>query len=125
MVAGFSNFGKKDVDVFAPGEEIVSTIPDDEYEASQGTSMAAPVVSGLAALIRSYFPALTAEQVKEVIVESTMPIETPVKKPGSDELVPFSELSVSGGIIDVTQALKAASRMKGKKKIKRRSTTSA
>lgn len=118
MVAEFSNYGAKDVDLFAPGVMILSTVPDNEYEIQQGTSMAAPVVSGVAAILRSHFPALTAEQVKEALMTSTQPIETLVLKPGTDELVPFSSLSVTGGIIDLEAAYTAASKMKGKKKIK-------
>ncbi len=116
MVASFSNYGKKNVDVFAPGEAIFSTIPNDEYEASQGTSMAAPVVTGLAALIRSHFPALTAAQVREIIIASSVPLPDLVMKPGTEDLVPFSELSVSGGIVDVAGAIRLAGTTKGKKK---------
>ncbi|MFT6810122.1 MAG: cell wall-associated protease [Saprospiraceae bacterium] len=119
MAASFSNYGSQDVDVFAPGVMMYSTVPDNAYEIAQGTSMAAPVISGVAALIRSYFPTLTAVQVKEVLVESTIPIETLVTKPGSSELVAFSTLSVSGGIIDIANAVALAARTKGKKKIKK------
>ncbi len=125
MVAGFSNYSKTDVDVFAPGVHIYSTVPDNKYEISQGTSMAAPVITGVAALIRSYFPKLTAQQVKEALLLSTTPDDTLVKKPGSEELVPFSSLSASGGVIDVTSAIKVASKMKGKKKLKKRNTIRA
>ena len=118
MVAEFSNYGTEDVDIFAPGVMILSTVPDNEYEVSQGTSMAAPVVSGVAAILRSHFPTLTAEQVKEALMTSTQPVDTMVLKPGSKEEVPFSSLSVSGGIIDLAAAYSVASRMKGKKKLK-------
>lgn len=70
MVAPFSNYGKESVDIFAPGVKIWSTVPGNKYEFLQGTSMASPEVAGLAALIRSYFPDLTASQVKKVILES-------------------------------------------------------
>ena len=119
MVANFSNYGKKDVDLFAPGVMMFSTTPDDDYDISQGTSMAAPVISGVAAIIRSYYPALTAKQVKEAIMNSTGANDTLVKRPGDNQLVPFSSLSVSGGIIDIQAAILEASRMKGKKKIKK------
>lgn len=119
LVAGFSNYGAEDVDIFAPGVAIISTAPDNKYKEAQGTSMAAPVVSGVAALIRSYYPTLTAEQVKDVLMESTNPIDTKVTKPGTQEMVPFSELSVAGGVVNVSAALKKAANTKGKKKIKR------
>ena len=118
LAADFSNYGPKDVDVFAPGVMMLSTVPDDRYEMSQGTSMAAPVVSGVAALVRSYFPALTAKQVKEVIMTSTKKDDRLVIKPGSSATkVPFSSLSVAGGVIDVKAVLQAASQVKGKKKV--------
>lgn len=119
MVASFSNYGKNDVDVFAPGVMMYSSVPNNRYQISQGTSMAAPVITGVAALIRSYYPTLTAEQVRDVLIESTTPIETLVTKPGTSELVPFSSLSQSGGIIDVAGALTLAAKTKGKKKIKK------
>ena len=119
MVANFSNYSNETVDVFAPGVMMYSTIPNNKYQILHGTSMAAPVISGIAALIRSYYPTLTAEQVKKVLVESTKPIETLVPKPGSEEMVPFSTLSVSGGIIDISDAMNLAARTKGKKKIKK------
>ena len=117
MVAGFSNYGIEDVDLFAPGEFMLSTTPNDNYEIQQGTSMAAPVVSGVAALLRSYFPQLTAQQVIEVMMESAQPIETIIKKPGTTDMVPFKALSVSGGIIDIQSAFTIAAQIKGKKKI--------
>ncbi|MEM9921637.1 MAG: S8 family peptidase, partial [Bacteroidota bacterium] len=71
MAAGFSNYGKKNVDVFAPGTAIYSTVVDDQYDSYPGTSMASPMVAGVAALLRSYFPTLTAVQVKEIIESSS------------------------------------------------------
>ncbi len=117
-VAPFSNYGVKNVDVFAPGMAIYAPIPDDEYMNLQGTSMASPVVAGVAALIRSYYPSLTAEQVKDIILQSSEKRMIQVKKPGTDEIVDFSSLSVSGGEINAFKALELASRTKGKKKIK-------
>jgi subtilisin family serine protease len=118
LVAGFSNYSADIVDVFAPGELIFSTVPDDKYEFLNGTSMAAPVVAGLAAVIRSYYPALSAEQVKKIIEESVIKIDQEVKKPGSDELVYFSKLSKTGGVVNLYQAFELASKTKGKKKVK-------
>lgn len=117
-VASFSNYSKEEVDVFAPGELIYATTPDDNYEFLNGTSMAAPVVSGIAAILRSHFPALNAEQVKEVIENSAIKNDDLVFKPGTGELVPFSSLSKTGGMVNLYKAYILASKTKGKKKIK-------
>jgi len=69
-IAPFSNYGKQNVDIFAPGMFIYSTVPHNDYEHAQGTSMAAPVVAGIAAVLRSYFPELSAAQIKEAILQS-------------------------------------------------------
>ena len=115
LVASFSNYGKKNVDVFAPGLEIYSTFPKDSYESIQGTSMAAPEVAGVAALIRSYYPVLTASQVKMIIMESGIEYNGDVLLPGSDtEKVPFKDLSVSGKIINAYNALKMAEKFANK-----------
>lgn len=117
--APFSNYGIKEVDLFAPGMKIYSTMPNSEYAPLQGTSMASPVVAGVAATIRSVYPSLTAEQVKEAIVKSVTPINEDVKLPGSKtDKVNFSKLSVTGGTVNLDKALRYASTMKGKKKIK-------
>ncbi len=118
LAAGFSNYSNELVDVFAPGMEIYSTVPNDKYKNQQGTSMAAPVVAGVAAMIRSYFPDLTAEQVKEVILQSSVKTNKKVYKPGSSDLVSFSRLSASGGMVNVYEAMRLASTVKGKKKNK-------
>ena len=116
LVADFSNYGKESVDVFAPGMKIYSTLPlKNEYGNLQGTSMAAPVVSGLAALIRSYFPGLSAKQVKQVIEESVYipPSYLKVIKPGTkDELVTLADLCKTGGIINAYAAVQLAASMK-------------
>ena len=112
LVASFSNYGKKNVDVFAPGLEINSTYPKDSYESIQGTSMASPEVAGVAALIRSYYPTLTASQVKKVIMESGIEYNGDVILPGSEtEKVPFKDLSVSGKIVNAYNALKMAEKL--------------
>lgn len=117
MVAPFSNYGKENVDVFAPGMAIYSTVPNDGYQFLQGTSMAAPVVAGVAAALRSYYPALTAKQVKEIILKSSMQMDKQVRKPGSNIEVSFSELSATGGIIDAKKAFELAASTKGKKRL--------
>ncbi len=116
-VATFSNYGQKDVDLFAPGVDIYSTTPEGKYKNLSGTSMASPVTAGVAAVIRSYFPELTAQQVKECLEKSVVKQNYKVKKPGSDEKVPFSTLSRTGGVVNVYEAVKMASQMKGKKKL--------
>ncbi len=116
LVAEFSNYGKESVDVFAPGVKIYSTLPGkEEYGNLQGTSMAAPVVAGLAAMIRSYFPDLSAQQVKLAIEQSVTVPDPSVKaiKPGTkNESVSFTELCKTGGIINAYGAVVAASKMK-------------
>src|SRR5690606_39042630 len=109
MVGSFSNYGKKSVDLFAPGVQIYSTTPDDTYEHLQGTSMAAPATSGVAAILMSYFPHLTAEQVKDILRQSTRKFDgLQVTKPGSKDAVPFEQLSSSGGMINAYEAVKLA-----------------
>lgn len=115
-VADFSNYGKNNVDVFAPGVDIYSTLPENQYKNLSGTSMASPVCAGVAAVIRSYYPELTAEQVKECIEKSVVKQDYKVKKPGTEEKVSFSSLSRTGGVINVYNAVKLAGQMKGKKK---------
>jgi subtilisin family serine protease len=110
LKAAFSNYGKTSVDVFAPGVRILSTVPDQKYLEEDGTSMAAPVVSGLAALIRSYYPKLTAVQVKEIIMKSVVKVSHNVNTmKGADTVsIPFSDLCVAGGIVNTYNALKLA-----------------
>ncbi len=106
LVARFSNYGKKNVDVFAPGLEIYSTFPNNTYEISQGTSMASPQVAGLAVLIRSYYPKLKASEVKKIIMDSGIEVPFSVYLPGSNsEKVSFSNLSVSGKVVNAYNAL--------------------
>lgn len=117
LVADFSNYGKKSVDVFAPGVDIYSTYPDGKYKEEQGTSMAAPVVSGVAALIRSYYPSLTAAQVKEVILNSVTKVDQKVRirENKSRKMVSLEDISISGGIVNAFEALKAAQAIAEKK----------
>lgn len=117
--ASFSNYGETQVDLFAPGMAIYSTIPDNEYDSFQGTSMAAPVVSGVAAVLRSYFPTLTAVQVKDILLTTVTKINHEVYVPGtSSDLTSFSKLCVSGGVVNAEKAVKKAMQTKGEKKIK-------
>ena len=115
--ASFSNYGKKNVDVFAPGVQIYSTIPGGtSYGFASGTSMACPLVAGIAALTLEYFPDLSAKQLKYVIEKSAQSPGEKVKKPGTDERVDMSELSRTGGLVNAYEALKLASTLKGERK---------
>lgn len=112
LVASFSNYGKLNVDLFAPGLEIYSTVPKNEYKSIQGTSMAAPEVAGVASLIRSYYPELSASQVKHILMNSGIKVDLDVLLPGGDgALVPFSDLSRSGRVLNAYNALKMADSM--------------
>ena len=110
MVASFSNYGKKNVDIFAPGVDIYSCVPKSKYESNSGTSMAAPAVTGIAAVLRGYFPELSAAHVKQIIMRSGMKIPFKVKKPGSSEMVDFRDLCVSGRIVNAYNAVRMAAR---------------
>lgn len=115
FVADFSNYGKKTVDIFAPGVAIYSTVPGSRYEEKQGTSMASPAVAGVAALLKSYFPTLTAEQLKKIIVSSGVDFSSQqVIIPGGDKRVSFGELSNSGKEINAYNAVKMAIEMTNK-----------
>ena len=118
--ASFSNYGKNEVDVFAPGTKIYSTVPGgNNYRNLQGTSMASPVVAGVAALVLSYNPQLTAQQLKWVLEKSATQISSKVKVPGSDdEMVQMSALSHTGGIVNAYEALKLAATLKPAEKTK-------
>lgn len=106
MVASYSNYGKINVDVFAPGTDVYSTFPNNEYEYSPGTSMAAPAVSGVAALIRSHYPKLTASQVKHIIMDSGLAPKAKVILGGDVSKVgKLNEISTSGNIVNAYNAL--------------------
>jgi len=112
LVASFSNYGKNEVDVFAPGVQIYSTVPGgNTYQSLQGTSMASPVVAGLAAFILEYYPSLSPEQVKKVIEQSSRQPDAKVEQPGSGKNVKLSELSRTGGVINAYEAIKLAASM--------------
>jgi subtilisin family serine protease len=110
LVASFSNYGKTRVDVFAPGAAIYSCVPGSKYDYENGTSMAAPVVAGLAALIREYYPKLTAVQVKEIIMRSVVkPTHTVNIQDGkTTKKVLLSDICTSGGVVNAYNALKLA-----------------
>lgn len=115
MPASFSNYGQKNVDVFAPGVDIYSTFPKNEYKKISGTSMASPEVAGVAALVRSYYPELSASQVKHIIMNSGTEVKMEVLLPkGKGEKVNFSTLSVSGKVLNAYNALVLADKMVNK-----------
>lgn len=120
LCANFSNYGKTRVDIFAPGLEIYSTVPkDNKYKSIQGTSMASPEVAGVAALVRSYYPNLTASQVKHIIIESGITYNYMVNTPGSkgsptENITKFSEMCVDGRILNAYNALLMADKMSKK-----------
>ncbi len=122
FVASFSNYGNNTVDVFTPGVAIYTTSPGNEYKSVDGTSFACPLTAGVAALIMSYYPDLSAEQVKDIILKSSVKFkDLQVNKPGEyegePEMLAFEELSITGGIVNALEAVKMADSMKvGKKK---------
>lgn len=117
MPAPFSNYGKKTVDIFAPGVDIYSVKTDGGYIKMSGTSMATPVTAGVAAVLRSYFPSLTAKQVKEIIVKSaiTENQKSKVKRPGLADELNFDELCRTGGVVNLYKAVELAQKMTGLK----------
>jgi subtilisin family serine protease len=106
LTANFSNYGKQTVDLFAPGVDINSCVPNSKYESFNGTSMAAPVVAGIAATLRAYFPEITAEQTKQLIMESVIKYNKKVFIPGTKTKVKLSELCQTGGIANLYNAVK-------------------
>jgi len=118
LAGTFSNYGKKNVDVFAPGVKVTSVNMDAEFNTADGTSFAAPITTGIAALILEYYPTLSAKQLKQVILESATPLNgTMVLKPGTQDKVDFTTLSKTGGIVNAYKALLIASKLKGERAI--------
>jgi cell wall-associated protease len=118
LAGTFSNYGKTNVDVFAPGVKVTSIDMDAEFNTADGTSFASPITAGIAALILEYYPTLSAKQLKQVIMESATPLTgTMVLKPGSKtDKVDFTTLSKTGGVVNAYRALVAASKLKGERK---------
>ncbi|SEL14479.1 Subtilase family protein [Aquimarina amphilecti] len=115
LKANFSNYGKKHIDVFAPGVDMYTTeYGTDKYTTTGGTSLASPVVSGIAALIRSYYPKLSAKQVKKILLDSGSSFDVKVEikqEDGTKKIVAFSELSKSGKIVNAYNALLLAEKI--------------
>ena len=109
LAAGFSNYGQTRVDVFAPGARVTSLAPGGGVQTADGTSFASPVTAGVAALVMAYFPSLSAEQVRTVLMDSaTRYADTESGRPGDGEMVPFQSLSVSGGVVNAAAAVRLA-----------------
>ena len=106
MVASFSNYGLINVDVFAPGDDIYSTMPNNEYDFQGGTSMAAPAVAGVAALVRSFYPKLSASQVKAILLNSGLTTKSKVVVDGdASKAMDFQKISKSGKMVNAYNAL--------------------
>jgi subtilisin family serine protease len=108
LIADFSNYGSKTVDVFAPGVDIYSTVPDAKYDDASGTSMACPATAGVAAMIRGYFPELTAAEVKEVLMKTSVPYTKTISIPGAEkgkENGTMKDISISGGMVNAARAV--------------------
>jgi subtilisin family serine protease len=114
LVAPFSNFGTKNVDIFAPGMEIYATVPNNKYKMEQGTSMASPNAAGVAALVRSYYPTLTAKQVKQILMDSGTPITINITLGEQTERKSFSNSCKSGKIVNAYNAILMAEQMSKK-----------
>ena len=112
FTAYFSNYGKINVDIFAPGVDIYSSMPGNKYKAQSGTSMASPVVAGIASLIMSYFPKLSAKKVKEIILESGVDVDLKIENLGDNKH--FREYSKTGKLVNAYNALILASKSKRK-----------
>lgn len=109
LAANFSNYGKKSVNFFAPGVQLYTTSPANDYDAMDGTSFAAPAVSGVAAMIMSYFPNLTPMQVKDILIKSTRKFDNlMLRKSEKTGVIKFSDLSSSGGLVNAYEAVKLA-----------------
>lgn len=120
LIAPFSNYGKTTVDIFAPGVDIYSAMPDNKYAVQSGTSMAGPVVTGVAAMLMSYYPELTAQEVKRIIIASAykqpkLKVIQPGKVEGKELKVKLKDLSVGGGIINAYNAAQMAEKLSKQK----------
>jgi subtilisin family serine protease len=113
LASGFSNYGRGQVDVFAPGSDINSTSPGNEYDSASGTSFAAPVVTGIAAMLMAYYPELGAADVRRIILESAVPLrDQMVIRPGEEEAqIRFGDLSITGGVVNAYRAVQMAERL--------------
>ena len=116
FVADFSNYGRKNVDLFAPGVDIVSLYPENKYNSASGTSFSGPVVTGVAALLWSYYPDLNASDVKDILLKSVNPIKKQKVYYPTDENKPkkktkLKRLSTTGGIVNAYNAMQLAGKI--------------
>lgn len=121
LPSSFSNYGKSNVDVFAPGSEIYNSVPQSDYQVLQGTSMASPMVAGVAAMLKSYFPARSMKEIKEVILASATSYEGSMQQmPGThddnttkekEDQIDFAKLSITGSVVNVKSAVKMLLKM--------------
>lgn len=112
LIAGFSNYGKNNVDVFAPGVDVFTTVLNDKYDISSGTSMAAPVVSGVAAMLWSYFPDLSAKEIKQVLIKSVYKPKSSVFVPQRHYYAEMSDMCASGGVVNLYNAILMVEKMR-------------
>jgi len=117
LAGDFSNYGKKNVDIFAPGVKVTTVDTDAEFMTEDGTSFSSPITAGVAALLLEYYPTLSAKQLKQIILQSATPLTgTEVYKPGSKTIkVDFATLSKTGGIVNAYKALQIAAKTKGER----------
>jgi subtilisin family serine protease len=113
FVADFSNYGRKNVDLFAPGVDMVSLYPENKYNSGSGTSFSGPVVSGVAALIWSYYPELKASEIKDIILQSVtryenLKVQYPTDEGKKNKMVKFKRLSQTGGTVNAYNAMQLA-----------------
>ncbi len=121
FIASFSNYGRKSVDIFAPGEDIYSTMPGNEYKKQSGTSMASPLVAGVAALVKSYYPELSAKDLKNIIVNSfDFYGDAKCLLPGYATQVKFKKICITGGLLNAYNAVKMADEFQQKKAAKKK-----
>jgi len=105
LLADFSNYGSSTVDLFAPGVDIYSTVPNNQYEDASGTSMASPATAGVCAMIRGYFPELSAEEVRDVLMKTTVKTKKKILIPGTKKKGVMTDVSVTGGFVNAEKAV--------------------
>lgn len=115
LVASFTNYGKKEVDLFAPGVDVYSTLPGSRYGKLSGTSFSCPIVAGVAALLLEYYPNLSARQLKYIIEKSVTPLTEQVENPETLDKVHLSDLSKTGGLVNAYGAVKLAATITGER----------
>ena len=113
LAASFSNYGRTQVDLFAPGQTVTSLKPGGGIQTANGTSFASPIVAGVAALVMAYYPELSADDVRQILLDSSTPYTVDATRPGADEPVPFAELSATGSVVNAAAAVRLAAERAG------------